>query len=144
MDFSKKLTFCKALLIPFRFASFHTVLQILHEVITTALNPLSVFVTAAFINAALAVFNGSSPINHIYLPLFGLAGIQAYKYIFGSLNELVIKSRLIRFRRIIRVPFMEKRVKLEFRHVENQNVWDLVMRTWQTPEKNFLKFLTIS
>ncbi|MCL2461527.1 MAG: ABC transporter ATP-binding protein/permease [Defluviitaleaceae bacterium] len=134
MDFSKKLTFRGAMLIPFRLAPLQTTLLVLQRAVNVAVNPLNVFITASFINTALAVFtNGAKP-SGVVPPLLGLAAVQAYYQIIGSLMELAGKNKGIKLRRSLRAPFMEKRARLEFRHVENQKVWDLVTRTWEKPE----------
>lgn len=141
MDFSKKLTFWKVLTMPLQLSPIQSIIIILHKVISIATAPLGVFFTAGFINTALAIFNDGVAASSVIPPLLGLAAIRAYNSIFDSLINLVSKNRIIKLRQVLRVPLMKKRVKLEYRHVEDQTVWDVVSRTWEKPEEKLLEAL---
>ena len=135
MDFLKRLTFWKALVMPFHLAPVHTILIVIHRAVVVASAPLLIFFTANFVNLVLDVINGSLPRNNVIPFLMGIALLRIYNYVAGSLIQLNQQSKNIKLRKILRIPFMEKRVRLEFRHIESQEIWDLILRTWETPEE---------
>ena len=142
MNFTGKLTFKNVLIMPFRLALGQSILVIMHKIVSIALAPLGIYFTANFINKALMIFNNGTIANDIFLPLLGLAAIRAYSSIFDPLIALISKKRDIKLRQILRIPFVEKRVKLEYRHVEDQSVWDVVSRTWDKPEEKLFEIFS--
>ena len=88
----------------------------------------SIFITANFINAALAVYGKSADISEVYMPLALLLGIMAYNTTSGTLMGFVECGRSIYFKKKLAPKILEKQAKLEYRHVENPETADLTER----------------
>jgi ATP-binding cassette subfamily B protein len=141
MTLSKNLTFRRALGIPFSVTPAESVLQIIHNIVNLALAPVSILVTAYFIDTALAVFNEGLDRNLIIPPIIFLTLMQVYHYLMGPLMGLIGKKREIKTRLALRVPFVEKRVRLEYKHIENNDTMDLINRVWENPEGKLSEML---
>jgi ATP-binding cassette subfamily B protein len=134
MDFSKKLTYPRTLAIPFRVAPWESAAQMLSNIISLAISPVSVLVAAYFIDTALAVFGEGLPWQRIVPPIIALAAFNVYGYLLNPLLGLISTKRSVKARLALRVPFLEKRVRLEYKHVENSETMDLIARAWDNPE----------
>ena len=133
MNLGKKITFFKALIMPLRIAPIATILGVVQGLIHLAIAPINVLITAYFINTALAVVAEGQDAGRIVLPLVAMAAFSVYGYITGPLANLLNQHRAIKMRLILRVPFIEKRVRLEYKHAENKDTVDLLNRVWNDP-----------
>ena len=128
------VSYAKALAIPFRIAPFHTILILLSNLISLLLAPVSVLVTAYFIDTALAVVNDGKPASLIVMPLIFIAAFSVYEYMLWPLINMVGRRQNIKTRLALRPQLIEKRVKLEYKHIENTKTLDLLSRVWEDPE----------
>jgi len=142
MDFSKKLTFISALCLPFRIAPVAVAALILHRLISIAIAPLNVLIIAYFINTALAVVAEGQDASNIVLPLAAMGAFSVFGYMTGPLEQLLNTHLAIKTRLMLRVPFLEKRVRLEYKHVENKDTVDLLNRVWNNPDSQLSAVLT--
>lgn len=145
----KKITFFTALSIPFRLTPVAISLHILHSLIRMAIAPLNILVTAYFINSALLVVTEGYAASIIVLPITLIAVFAVYGYITGPLLGALGLHRTIKTRLLFRVPFLEKRARLEYTHIENRETVDLLNRVWNNPDgqingvlDNMLNFIT--
>ena len=150
MSLNNKISYGKALIIPFRIAPIATILSIFHGLINLAIAPINVLVTAYFINTALAVVTEGQDASQIVLPLFAMAAFSVYGYITSPLMQLLNQHRAIKMRLALRVPFIEKRARLEYKHAENNETVDLINRVWNDPIgrisgilQNVVSFITL-
>jgi len=134
MDFNKKFTFRRALLLPFRITPVATLLSVLNNLVSMVIAPINIIITAYFINTAIAVVADGQDSRTIVMPLVAMAAFSVYRYISGTLLNLVNQRAAIKTRLKLRVPFLEKRVRLEYKHAENRETVDLLERVWNGPE----------
>ena len=134
MNLNKRLTFIRALAIPFRVAPLENGLQLLSLLINIALAPISVLVTAYFIDTALTAAAEGGGFSRVILPLAAIAAWNIYGYIEQPLLQLVNMRRMIKTRLLLRVPMLTKRARLEYKHIENSKTVDLLKRVWEGPE----------
>jgi ATP-binding cassette subfamily B protein len=97
--------------------------------ITDALIPvISIFITANFLNSAMAVYNKQADISSVYMPVALLTAIILYNSVIGTLMNFIECKRSIYFRRKLASAMLEKQAKLEYRHIENPETADLIER----------------
>jgi len=134
MDLRQKLTFRRALALPFRITPMATLLLTIHRLIGIAIAPVMVLVTAYFINTALTVVSEGQDANRIILPLVAMAACSVFGYLTNPLESLLKTHVAIKTRLMLRVPFLEKRARLEYKHAENKDTVDLLNRVWNNPD----------
>lgn len=106
---------------------------ILH--IVAALIPaLTVLATAGFIDTAIYIFNGKLGYSRIYTPLIFLFLILLYEQLHRTFiyNFAYLHFEMAVFKQV-KFDMLEKRSKLEYRHIEDNETWDLVARTCDEP-----------
>ena len=97
--------------------------------IADALIPVfAIFITANFINSAIAVYNKQADISSVYIPVALLASIIVYNTMIGNVMGFIECRRNIYFRKRLAPEMLEKRAKLEYRHIENTDTADLIER----------------
>ena len=119
--------------IPFFISPGTVILRILFDQVIYALLPsLQVLATANFIDTSIKIFNGQVEKNHIILPIAAIFLLISYKY-FMALTGLAREKSNIRLMEVFRVAVAEKRAKLAYCHVENNETWELIERVGQDP-----------
>jgi ATP-binding cassette subfamily B protein len=117
--------------IPFAAAPVLTALCIVEQFYFAVLPSAEIIVTARFIDTALAIFNGQG--GNIITPLLLLMGIIASNHIIPALMNFVRSKRNMRLTETFRVAVVEKRAKLEYRHIEHNDTWELIQRVGADP-----------
>lgn len=109
-------------------APWESILSILITVVGNAIVPLSVYITAAFIDSSQAYVSGTGKLSAVLvaLILFLLYNIadwvwQAFKRLFNSRIDNKIRSTLIPM-------LVERRAQLEFQCIEDENTCNLINR----------------
>ena len=118
--------------IPMSVAPAETVLRLIN-VVTMALMPvLQTLTIAEFVDTALLIFGGDTS-KSIWKPLILLVLITAYTVLAGHLSQFMNLRIEIKLNREYRVQMVEKRARLAYTHVENNETWDLVSRVCEDP-----------
>jgi ATP-binding cassette subfamily B protein len=139
LKLSDTITYTCALALPFKVIPIYTVLGILQQVISLAIAPISVLVAAYFIDTALLIArNGWENVSHIILPLVVLGSFQVYAYLQDPLRDLMNTKARIKTQQKMRMPLIEKRARLSFKHLENNETLNLLDRVWKNPESQLL------
>lgn len=124
----KKYGYPDMIIMPFKTSPFYSLI-FTAKYITDALIPVfSIFITANFINSAMAVYNGQADISSVYLPVALMAAIMIYNTVIGTIMNLIDCKRNIYFRRKLVPEMLEKQARLEYRHTENPETADLIER----------------
>jgi len=110
-------------------------LRVIDKVIYALIPALQVLATASFIDAAINIFNGQAARNQIIFPLVCIIALIAHQYITFALMGLVRAKIDIDLSEAFRTAVAEKRAMLEYRHVENNETWDLIERVGKDPGK---------
>ncbi|WNS45202.1 hypothetical protein [Paenibacillus sp. MMS20-IR301] len=126
----KMLDFVK---IPLSISPGMVLLQVLFDGIISSLVPtFQVLATASFIDTAIRIFQGQADRSRIVLPLFWVLLFVSYNY-WMVLMGLVREKLNLNLTKAFRAAVTEKRARLEYRHVENNETWDLVERVGKDP-----------
>ncbi len=119
--------------IPFRTQPVLSGLKALIVIVNALVPSIKIIETASFVDTALDIFkNGGG--NRIYTPLLLLALISAYTYCFGIFMNLINTRLTLRLGEEFRTAVTEKRSRLEYRHIENNDTWELISRVSNNPE----------
>lgn len=130
---SKKYKLYDFLVIPIKNSPLWTIVIMVNKVLTALLPSLQVLVIAKFVDTAVDIFNGEAQRNQILTPLFLIMAMVAYQYLNGSLIGIINLRLNIRLTESFRQAIAEKRARLEYRHIENNDTWDLINRTCTDP-----------
>lgn len=103
---------------------------LLNGIIATA----QIYVTAKFIDDALAVVSGAALLKSIY-PTIGLLIVTiSYFWITKSFITLFNTKIENTLRERFRLEVTKKRASLAYKHIENHETWDLIKRVTDMPE----------
>jgi len=114
--------------IPFVICPGYTLLKIINKVLYALISPIQVLIIAKFIDTALNIFNGQTQRNNIYVPLLLLMLTVAYSYLHEHLMIFVNLKLTMRMTTVYKKAIIEKRAKLQYQHIENNDTWDLISR----------------
>lgn len=121
------------LIIPIKNSPFWSIITIAVRIFNALLPSLQIYVTAKFIDTAVAIFEGKAERGQIMLPLFLTMGIISYQNIIRLLMDLIDLRINIKMTENFRQAIVEKRARLEYKHIENNDSWDLISRTCKDP-----------
>lgn len=119
--------------IPMRVCPFYTVIKMINQAAAAITPSLQVLVTASFVDTALLIFAGSAECEAIWLPLLGLVLLIAYNNLNWQLMSFINLRSEMKLTRVYRSQIVEKRARLEYRCIEDNETWDLINRTCTDP-----------
>lgn len=94
-----------------------------------ALTPAAlIMVIAIFIDTSLAVLEGTAIARDMYIPILLLGALTSFRWFVDIFNKYIRSKFLMATRLTYRVAIIEKRGRLEYRHIENQDTYDLIKR----------------
>jgi ATP-binding cassette subfamily B protein len=117
------------LVIPFAVTPVYTSFRILNRVVGSLIPSVNVLVTAKFVDTATAIFNGAEPKSAIYLPLALITAIVVYNTLNSALMKLANLKFDMKMAERYRSEVVDKRARLDYAHIENNDTWDLIKRT---------------
>lgn len=120
--------------LPLQNATVSAALVGLQMLVSGIVPTIQVVVTADFINSAVSIVKGKSPMNTIYAPLIAVVALIAYNWISYALSNFAQVKLEIKLRQNFRTAITEKRANLAYKHIENHDTWDLISRVSKTPE----------
>ena len=126
---NKKYTVWDYIRIPFMSCPVCTLIIGINRIVSAFIPSLVVLITADFIDTAIAVFNGEKDFSAIYLPIL----YYMLVVIFQNLNYTLVYGFInIRYDMAIyhnvRSELALKRGRLEYRHIEDNESWNLISR----------------
>ena len=119
--------------IPFTVSPGLVSLRVIDKIIYALIPALQIVTTALFIDNAINIFNGQAEMNTIIFPLVCILLLIAHQYLNFALMGLVKSKMDIKLTEALRTAITEKRVMLEYRHIENNETWDIVNRVGNDP-----------
>lgn len=134
----KKYGFWDFLRIPFTVCPVYAGIKVLNQVVVSILPSLQVLATAAFIDTALRIFAGKANQGAIGLPLLFLILIVAYNNLNWQLMSYVNLKLEMRLNFVYRTEMAQKRAGLEYKHVEDNDTWELINRVCKEPVEKLL------
>lgn len=131
---NKKYKLFDFLSIPFNMCPGCTAIIVINRIISALIPSFTVLVTADFVDTALSIFKNEMPYNRIIPPLIFYMVIILY-----SICNRAFISNFINIRcdmqtyRYYRSALIKKRAKLDYKYIENNEIWDLITRTCKDP-----------
>jgi len=123
----------------FKVSSFWSTVLLIQRVIGALMPALSVLVAAYFIDTALAVVSDGLPTNALFLPMLGLGAIIAYQWGMRDVQKYIDSKLLITTRNKYQLQIIEKRARLAYRHIEDQDTYNLIKRVADPSESQIIK-----
>ncbi|MDY3285312.1 MAG: ABC transporter ATP-binding protein [Eubacteriales bacterium] len=118
--------------IPFRAAPVLMCWILFSQALSALMTTLQALATARFVDTALAYVGGDRTGN-VVLPLVLLLLIAGWGYISYALSGIGWEKLEMRLDETFRAQTAEKRARLEYRHVEDSQTWDLIGRVCRDP-----------
>jgi ABC-type multidrug transport system fused ATPase/permease subunit len=110
------------------------VIVCLYTIISAAIPIVNIMCVAKFIENVIAYVKGEADYNNVFFMAFLVVVIIAFQWVSGTVMRLV----WIRIENKLRITFgvdiIEKRAKLEYEYIENEETWDLIKRVANQPE----------
>lgn len=125
---SKQYTLLDFIVIPLKITPLWTIVRILNEVVSGLIPAFQVMILATFVDTALAIFGGKAEIGAIYSCLWGVFFIITYMNIQRTLMNIVANRFNMKLKENFQLAIIEKRGRLQYQHIENNDTWDLIKR----------------
>ena len=119
--------------IPFGVSPGLATLRVIDKIIYALIPALQIVTTALFVDTAVNIFNGQAETNKIVFPLVCILLLIAHQYINFALMSFVKSKIDIKLTEAFRTAITEKRVMMEYRHIENNEIWDIISRVGDDP-----------
>ncbi|SHH80707.1 ATP-binding cassette, subfamily B [Clostridium collagenovorans DSM 3089] len=136
--------------IPFKCAPINTIVIAIIKLLDGLIPTLQVIATAKFLDNAIAVVNGTKVIGDVFIPILMLITLVAYSWVSRQICKFVEVKLELKLKETFRVSITEKRARLKFKHIENNDTWNLISRVAKEPEKqckdaymNLLSFMAL-
>ena len=124
----KKYGFPDMITMAFKTSPFYSVIFAIKYIADALIPVLSIFITANFINSAMAVYNKQADLPSVYIPVALLTAVMIYNATINTVMNFIDCKRNIYFRKKLTPEILEKQAKLEYRHIENPDTADLIER----------------
>ena len=121
------------LTIPLHVTPVLTSLKLVNPMLGALVPSVQVLLTASFVDTVTAIFSGAQPYAAVFLPLGLLMALIAYQYLSGSLMQFADAQFQNNLTEALGEAVLEKRARLEYQHIEDNDAWDLVTRTCKEP-----------
>jgi ATP-binding cassette subfamily B protein len=109
------------------------------DLAAAALIPVATLVAARLIDAVVHTVLDGAPVQEVYRLLILLASLTAFGWLRSAMHNLADLRLVLALRLRYRTALTEKRTRLEYRLLEQSDVWDLIQRVAANPEGGRLK-----
>lgn len=106
----------------------------LQKIMEGIIPSLQIIVTAYFLDTALQILAGKKVLESIVIPIILLILLIAYSWVSAQIVKFAEVKLEFALREKFRVSITEKTAKLKYRHIENQEAWNLISRVSKNPE----------
>jgi ATP-binding cassette subfamily B protein len=124
----KKYGFPDMVTMSFKTSPMYSIIFAVKKITDALLPTLSIFITADFLNTAIAIYNKEADLASAYRPVAFLAGIMLYNALIGVFMSLIDCNRNIFYRNKLVPEMLAKRTRLKYSHIENPKTVDLINR----------------
>lgn len=128
----KKYNYLDFISIPFSICPKTMMIKIFDSIINAFIPAISVYITANFVDSVIAYFSGNEKERFIS-QLFILIGIVAFQYLNKYFVQYFNKRFELEMTKSINVAIIEKRSKLHYMYIENNESWNLLSRISREP-----------
>lgn len=115
--------------IPMKITPAYTGLLLVNEMILGMIPAVQIVIFTNFIDTAISIFKDQANYKEIFGILLGLLGVIAYINIQQNVKSLVMIKFNMKLTETYHVQMIEKRAKLKYECIENDEIWDLISRT---------------
>ncbi len=122
------------LVIPFHAAPVPACGKCLNLLLSALMTTAQAVATALFVDTALAIFSGGAVYHAIFRPLVLILLIVAYGVLANTLTKFTDLGIEQRLAGKYRAEILEKRAKLAYYNIEDNETWDLITRVCREPE----------
>lgn len=144
----KEYKFLEILFFPFHYALVHAISLLMYTALNGFTPIMQIIVMAKIINTAIAVAENKANISSVYLPIFYMILLIGYQWTSEGLSRFSQTKVSMGIRAAFRTIVTEKIAKLNYKHIENNETWDLIKRVLQNPEDHisgvFLNMLSLA
>jgi ATP-binding cassette subfamily B protein len=119
--------------IPLACAPFHTLYCGINSLLAALMPSALILSMARFVDTALLIFRGGAARETIYTPLVMIVAVIIYQNINGALSAFSGERLNLALAEGFRAATVEKRARLEYRHIESNESWDLINRVCKDP-----------
>jgi len=119
--------------IPLQIAPIESICSIILQIISGLLPAAQALVIARFIDTAMEIFNGSDSYPILYLSLGLLLVIISFSGLYDKCNSILNLRINMKLTVTYRSEIVEKRAKLDYAHIENNDSWELINRVCKDP-----------
>ena len=138
----KKYSYMDMLTLSLRTSPFYSGVVAVRQVVDALLPTFGIFITAYFINTAIAVFNEEAVMRDLYLPIGLIFAMMAYNVLISSIMKLIDANREIKYRQVLVPEMIKFRASLAYRHIEDQKAHDLIWRVFPYIENTIWNLYT--
>lgn len=131
---NKKYGMLDILNIAYKCSPLYSILIALNIILVGIIPTLQVYVTAQFIDTATKVANEHLLISTVYPAIIFLVLLIGFSWLSSNLNKLWTAKLTLYLKEKFRVAIIDKTAKLNYKHIENHNTWDLIARVSKEPE----------
>lgn len=121
------------ILIPLKITPLWVVVRILNEIVSGLVPAFQVMILAKFVDTAIAIFGGTTEVKAIYSCLVAILLLITYMNVQKTLMNIVTNRFNIKLKENFQLQIVEKRGKLQYQHIENNDTWDLTKRVCEDP-----------
>ena len=130
------------LTLSFKVSPFYSLIFAVQRIASALVPTFLIFITAHFINTAIEILNKTADMRSIHVPIILLASVMVYNVLIGVLMNFINCKANIYYRKKLRSEMIEKRARLEYRHIENEKTADLINRVCPTFDTNIREMYT--
>lgn len=112
----------------FKVAPNWALLTVILRLISAFSPALIIMITANFIDISIAVLEGNASVSDMYSSLLLLGLVTSFRWFINVFNKYIRSKFLIATRLTYQVELIEKRGRLAYCHIENQDTYDLIKR----------------
>ena len=124
----KKYGLFDFIIILFRIAPIALVLIMTTAVSLSFVPMFTMLTTANFIDTVTKIFGKQLPMTAIYGPLVWVAGVIAYDWVIQNVTHFAWVRQRVKVIEKWLPALNQKKARLEYRHIENPETWDLLRR----------------
>ncbi|MTI47565.1 ABC transporter ATP-binding protein [Sporosalibacterium faouarense] len=124
--------------IPIKVNPIMGILMIFLRIAVASIPSLQVLATSRFIDTAIDIFE-SGGMYRIYTSLIFIMILVAFSWISSMLLSFIKLRIELSMNKTFRTAVVEKRSRLAYKHIENNETWDLISRIGKNPSEQIMK-----
>lgn len=135
---SKRYKVIDYITLPLKIEPITVICMVFFQILMAAIPSFQVLATSSFIDTAIDIFENGG-IFRIYIPLFSIMSLVAFSWLSSMLSDF-IKLRLdLKMNEHFRPAVVKKRSRLAYKHIENNETWELITRVGEDPSEQIIK-----